>query len=491
MERASSGGRTHDRSIGPAPIVAVVVITLIATYRAFQPIWGDQALAMHIGGRLGDGEVMYLDVWDIRQPLSFYWYALVGWTLGGSALALRAGELIWNAVLAWLIAHDVARQRGNLEAAVTSIAAVGPLFWMMRSNDVAQPDTLAALPVYLVFRAALLPGRDPLRPPWPIVFGVSTVALALVKVTLAPLPFLFMAVYVVAHRPRAREVATAVSVMVGVVVAGAALVVAYFVGQGDWAWVSHTWFEQGPAMRSLARPRPRRLLESWMRLAIFAAPVIAGAAVGLRRLRGRDDPIAMGAACWVVTSALLLLPQQWWVYHWLSLTVPLGLLAGRPLTALVRRRAGLAAAVIYVVGAMIVSDRDYARALIDHGPDTTAIARELQPATRDRDEARAFLERPDSRPGDVYVFGNPLILLDLGREQRLAIHGWSPEFYDETTWARLGDEFESTPPAYVIVDSFSAKRIHDRAPELERWLAEHYDVVHTLPSGAELLATTD
>ena len=87
----------------------------------------------------------------------------------------------------------------------------------------------------------------------------------------------------------------------------------------------------------------------------------------------------------------------------------------------------------------------------------------------------------------MYVFGNPVVLDGLGRAQRISIHGWSPEFYDGTTWRRLAAELAAKPPAYVFADGFSERFIRARAPGLWSWLGQRYAQEHSLPGGIAIL----
>ena len=256
------------------PWIAVAIVAALAAYHLLEPAAGDQALGMEYGRRLRGGAVVYHDVWDIRQPLTFYWYATVGSIVDSTVVWLRIGELLWQGALAWLIAHDVERMTGDRRRGViTALAAVAPLFWLMRPNDVAQADTLVALPLYLAFRFVVAPGRRPLEWRAAVILGLGTVGIGLIKLPYALLPFLFLATWVALRRPPWREVARGAGwYALGVAVA-AGLVVAYFAEQGVWGWVAHTWFEQGPAMRRLSPPPFSRLVSTIGRVAVLAAPV--------------------------------------------------------------------------------------------------------------------------------------------------------------------------------------------------------------------------
>ena len=481
---------THARTaartrVHGGPWIAVGIVAALALYHVLEPAAGDQALGMLYGRRLRDGAQMYADVWDIRQPLTFYWYATVGSILGSSVLWLRIGELLWQGSLAWLIARDVELMTGDRRRGiVTALAAVAPLFWLMRPNDVAQPDTLVALPIYLAFRFIIAPGRRPLEARTAIPLGIGTVVIALFKLPYAVLPTLFLATWTVIHRPSWRALARGACWYVLGLAVAAGLVVAFFVEQDTWGWVAHTWFSQGPAMRRLSPPPLSRLVSTVGRVLVFAAPVVAGAAFGLAALRRSPrDPWAVAAAVWLAGATLALLAQQWWSYQALALVVPLGLLAGEPLSRVLRgRRAWLIAAATVCLLA-VVSNPSYLRAVAHHGTDRTAIATELGNPVQERAAAAAFLAAPGRLRGDVYVFGNPEILDGLGRSQRISIHGWSPEFYDDTTWARLSSELAERPPAYVFVDDVSEERLRARAPALWRWIGQRYAQERTRPGG--------
>ena len=122
----------------------VGVLVVLAMYRLLQPVSGDQALGILIGARLRHGAVMYRDVWDIRQPLTYCWFATVGSVLGPGATSVRL---------------------------------------------------------------TALPKAEPTRIRNAVSLGVISLVLALTKILYAPLPFVFAVVWVVAHPP-SRRVAT-------------------------------------------------------------------------------------------------------------------------------------------------------------------------------------------------------------------------------------------------------------------------------------------
>jgi hypothetical protein len=237
-------------------------------------------------------------------------------------------------------------------------------------------------------------------------------------------------------------------------------------------------------MRRLSPPPFSRLVGSVGRVGVLGSPVVVAAGIGLLGLRrAPPDAWTVGAAVWLVAATIAMLAQQWWSYQTLALLVPLGLLAGEPLSRVLRGSRQCLIAAVLVVALAIASNPGYARALLRHGPDRSAIAADLGDGVQDRADADAFLAAPGRIAGDVYVFGNPVILDGIGRGQPISIHGWSPEFYDSTTWSRLTAELAARPPAYLFVDDFSKRYIRERAPGLWSWIGQRYVAEDSLPSG--------
>ena len=101
-----------------------------------------------------------------------------------------------------------------------------------------------------------------------------------------------------------------------------------------------------------------------------------------------------------------------------------------------------------------------------------------------------LLSSADAVPGNIYVLVNPLILVGQVRQQRIAMHGWSPEFYDQTTWERLTSELAADPRAHVFVDTFSDTFVRARAARLSQWLTDHDTAEAPLTSGISVFRLT-
>ncbi|MFN2486484.1 MAG: hypothetical protein ABR609_07760 [Acidimicrobiia bacterium] len=196
-----------------------------------------------------------------------------------------------------------------------------------------------------------------------------------------------------------------------------------------------------------------RLIRAAGRLVVLTLPVLIGAVVTIVSLRKRPrDLWTLMAVVWTIASAIAILAQQWWSYLFLALTVPIGLLAGGPLSRWLATTARRFAAALLILVALVATHLFYFRAVVDRGLDPAAIERSLVRAAVVRSEAAALFADSESLEGSIFVFGDPVILLGLGRESTTSIHGWSPEFYDDVTWDRLTTELMAAPPAYFLVN---------------------------------------
>ncbi len=464
-------------------VAAVVVpIVLVCAIKLLEPITGDQALQIEIARRIRDGEVLYRDVWDIRQPFNVWWYVSVGSLFGDGEVGIRLGEMLWFAVLGGLVSYDTLRRTGDRrQAIVTGLVSTGTIVALLRPNDVAAPETLVLLPLYLGYRTVARREGLELRTADLFVLGVIAGVVAMFKLPYAPIVLGFVLVHMVMARTDrrwrdARLVRSALAVLGGFLVVVAPVIV-YFAAHDTLRWTLQTWFEFGPAMRRNSPPPFGRLVRSVGSLVVTAVPLLAVAVVvdAFRsRARLRQMPAVLAIA-WLVIGLPAVLVQQWWAYQLLLLVFPLGLLAAPAVTELSRasRAVGIAVVTIGLV-LVAVGSRKLTSAVLDHGLDREAIQHEMNPVYDARDQFTAFFAETERVPGTVYGMTDPTVLLDVDRADTISINGWSPEFYDEAVWQRLARELEDERPAYVLVDGFSAVHVEDRASGITTLLQVEY-----------------
>lgn len=95
----------------------------------------------------------------------------------------------------------------------------------------------------------------------------------------------------------------------------------------------------------------------------------------------------------------------------------------------------------------------------------------------------AFLGSPESRAGDIYVFGDPTLYWLAGRGQAGAIHGWSLDGYPPELWERIHRDLVAIDPPYLFVAVTQDPIIRDRSPAIAGLIDTRYQVHSTNPEG--------
>jgi len=465
--------------------VAVLAVVQIAL-----PFTGDQALFTTVGRQLAEGDRLYLDVWDVKQPLLFWWYAAAGWVGGSSEVGVHLVEAVWlvgfAAVLPRLLRGEVSARAAALAPALT----VGAFLLAAEPIDLTQAEALGGPLVFLaVWVAATGAGRVTARRL--VVAGVLVGVCAALKLTLAPLAAAGLVV-VVLTADRDDRWRTAFRA-VGWATLGFAVVVAavgaHLSATGALGEALDTWFRFAPTTTDTAPPPVSRLVRSAVRFVVMYAPVALLAVLGAGRLRrrrwtGGPPRVLLAMALWVVLTLPMVLVQHWWPYLFQIAIVPLGVLAasgtdvaagwarGEPASRRALAAGALALALALVV-ALVAAAPKWA-SLAEHRVGITAAdRRELREdlyAAYGR--AAAFDEATRGRPGDLVVLGDPVVHQVTGRRLGVPTNGWSPEQLDAAHWARLGDELVEREPAFLVIDEPSRALLDERAPDVAAVIAD-------------------
>ncbi|MEW6003085.1 MAG: hypothetical protein AB1638_10620, partial [Nitrospirota bacterium] len=86
-------------------------------------------------------------------------------------------------------------------------------------------------------------------------------------------------------------------------------------------------------------------------------------------------------------------------------------------------------------------------------------------------------------PGNIYVFGDPLFLFLSGRNQAVAIHGWSLEFFLPDQWDFLTDQLTRAFPPYIFVSKEYLNLIPNRSPRTAYFIDENYQLFRKSDAG--------
>jgi len=485
------------------------------------PFFGDQALNTLMAKIIAHGGAPYRDLWDLKHPGVFFFFAAGGTLFGFNEIGIHLFELLWMLVTALAIRITAGRfLRSRVAASLAPALSVGLYYVLTTNYHLTQTEALLGLPLLLALITASTAVRNTCRTPRRWLFG-SGLAAGVVLVFKAPyvvLPALFWLLALVEWRRAhgdgiwrgVRDLGW--PVLAGFLIPVSATVVYLaskdVLGLAWWTFVVHPREEA-----THGGVNPQRLADSVVWFArTFRVPLILAIIGAWDRLRGGWDLLTASLVTWVGAGALVIFIQviSWWPYHFLVLLIPIGLLAAQGVQtvwvtatggALPRRARAVAAASLLVVAALLFRQAQSVPAMVTAVfsarplPFDTASMRAYQ-AHRSRDYAGAlaatsFLRDGDSAAGPIYVFGNPNLYLLAGRSPaiRLLVWGTSPPVGE---WKELLTELDDASPPYIFVSdqtlhtmiTFIPRRVTEsELAGLGTWLGRRYQKLRTDAAG--------
>jgi hypothetical protein len=115
-------------------------ILIVALARLPEPLFGDQALNMLMGQTIAEGGSPYVDVWDLKHPGVFFFFATAGALFGFKELGIHLFELLWMlslAVLVRMVAGSYLRCR--LAASLAPALTIGHYYALTTGYHLTQP----------------------------------------------------------------------------------------------------------------------------------------------------------------------------------------------------------------------------------------------------------------------------------------------------------------------------------------------------------------
>ena len=301
--------------------VALSLVVVAGGLCLSMPFWGDQALFTVYARALLRGAVLYRDIFDVKQPGIFLFYAAGGSIFGFTEIGIHLFELIYWLVFSLFMLIALRPYFSHRWAAsLLPLATVVVYYLHAGTLDLTQLEMLVAFPIlvgwWLIDRAQ--PETHTGRRRYAAA-GLAAAAVVLLK-HLYILIVLALLGYVVLRSWR-RDVAVADirRCLVAFVIALAvplAIVVAYFAFHGQLQRIWWIYFEFAPATQVLA-PRPfEHLVFGARRFLIGHAPILVLAVLGcVHVLRWRVQPqmdLALGMVLWGVSGAIAFFVLQGW-----------------------------------------------------------------------------------------------------------------------------------------------------------------------------------
>jgi hypothetical protein len=481
----------------------LAVILLLGAINLPQPFGWDQSIFAIAARRMHEGGLLYRDTWDVKQPGLFLFYWLGGALFGFDEVGVHAFELLMMLAFAWVLQRSLRRVATHAwTASLAPLFAIGFYYAFTGDWHLTQAEGLVGFPLFGAMWLAARAHEPHARPGVRLFLSGLFGGLALMfKLLFLPIVLCFWLVAWVRLARRQPGVGGALG-RVALVVAGAGVpfVVAaiYFLATGTFelAWATNLIYPL-TIHPPQARFRFHWLVDGLSWFGAGWAPLLGLAGFAVSSIIGRRrDPLVVPLTLWLASGLFVILiqPLSWWQYHYLLLTVPVGVLAARALDQLAEAtasdpglRGGRAAVAVALTLALACSPALGATMLkaLDLARDRFA----LTPATRQAHQVRvsrggaygrfleetAFLARPDALPGDLFVVGNPLIHWLSGREPAIPrCGGILADYASAAEWTDMVAQLRRARPPYVFV-SHDEMEHFQKFPERPRALFEMLD----------------
>ncbi len=301
------------------------------------PFWGDQALFTLYARELTQGAVLYRDVFDVKQPGIFLFYAAGGLLFGFSEVGIHLFELTyWIGFSIFALVALRPYFTALWGAPLVPVLTVVVYYFYGATQDFTQIEILVAFPLLVAWW--LIDQADPLTRRGVRRYAVAGLAAAVV-VLLKHLYLLIVLTFLAYNLRRARREGVAIRdlrrcVYAFLVTLGIPLLVttAYFAVHGQLGRIWWVYFELAPGTQLTIAKSFSELKLGARRFMIGHGPVLILAVLGcVHGLRQRDRQkldLVAGMMLWTASGAVAFFVLQGWPeYKWLLFTVPLGILA--------------------------------------------------------------------------------------------------------------------------------------------------------------------
>jgi hypothetical protein len=500
--RADATVDTRARTTRLFGLAVLAVVVAVALTRLEYPFASDQAFATIVARAMRHGDVLYRDVWDVRQPGTFVFYLLGGSLFGFDELGVHLFEGLYFLAFA-IVLQRTLRDRFDhpLLAAAAPLFVIVPYWAAAGHTELTEPEALIGFPLYvacwgLCDAGTRIPSSARL---W--VTGLAGVAVVAFKLVYLPIVLVVWAIPIVdvtrqigfpamVRRLRWLFAGFGIPVVVGFV---------YFAAYGLLSEVYWTFVLFPPKQRALDQRDFDRLATCLRYLVRYFAWTVPLVVVALTSRRVRADRLAQALCVWLAFGFLLLLAQTWGTYQFQLLIVPLGLLAAfgadRLLTQLRaappdRRAAWYSVAALAALLALLPL-RVLAGTTARFAQDEFTLTASGRTAYQDRynptyPRARdtvAFLRAPGSEPGPIHVIGEAELQYFSGRALAGPVSGQTPEQLDGRLWRRTRDELRDVRPPYLFFDDDFVGLMRERSPETLAQIRHDFCRFRRAPNG--------
>ncbi|MFO0936038.1 MAG: hypothetical protein U0798_05910 [Gemmataceae bacterium] len=487
--------------------LSMVILAISGWAAASTSFFGDQALYTEYAERMNDGEVLYLDLWEVTNPGVFWFYQLAGICFGFNEDGVHLFEWLYWVAFVQTVSFATKRGHSLSHWPLAPAFLIGGMYYITSCSDptlLTRAEGLTAFPLFVsVWLANIAFERS--RPHMGLLLasGMAGSVAVLIKFAFAPILLAgWLPVIVMAIR---RGMPHRLLPLVFGVFAPLAVAVGYLHALGAWESAFRELFITPQSILKHGDLADiQRLRKSFRCVSEVYSSVLALALAGtFIQITRRKDPMVFSIGLLAMAAVPVILVQRWswWTHHFQLLTLPISALAaytwpvlkqfvferlGTPVTRSKR------AMVFVVLLALFLPLLDHVGnvylPLLKHRFGVTASDRQAAHISTLPDYSTAiqetkWLDNPDAKPGPIFVAGDPLFHTVSDRPMANLIHGWSFALMTPNLWQRLLDDLRSDQPVYVYVANYCERLVDERFPQFHNWLRAKYREVRRSSNG--------
>lgn len=493
-------------------ILSLTAITIIGLMHLPYPFYGDQALFTIGALKIGHGAILYRDFWDLKQPGIYAFYLIAGKLFGFNEFGIHTFELIYMVAFSAVLLFTLKDYYKHPSiASLVPLLTVGIYYGVSGSSHLTQVEAIVGFPMFLSLWFAYIyfqPGGH--LESRLFLSGFMGGIVLLFKFMFLPILMAFWLTTIinaVLKEPRQRSKASFwLCVPVGLGVVFPVLIMFSYFAWFDTLNILYKTFLEYPPRIAAEIPGPgiNRLIDGLKWFAHGFSPLIALGVIGAyASLSSRRDIMTLNLIFWCIIGfgVIFLQRQSWWEYHYLLLFVPLGILATKGLDVLWGQikelkplfsslRGGIVAAFslallfLPILGSFVNQGYFLARnGFVLKKEQQLKYQIKFNDAYQTALTEVAFLSEPESIPGNIFIYGDPLYYLLSGRNQAIALNGWDLELLLPEQWTQLIEQLTRVFPPYIFVSTYYFDTVKNRSPKAAQFIEKNYRVLRRSNAG--------